>query len=296
MFQIAGHTMGTPEYTVTEAIRLFSQIGADGAEIVVQDGYRSGLPCACDLETLKKVKDCAEENNIRIICLTPYNSRFNALDEQIRLEEVAAIENVIDYCVYLGADRIRIYGGNLSTGESDALEEKRAKLIESMRYLGKKAGEKGVTLVIENHFNTMALTARQSADLIRDIGCKNVRILYDQANLTFTGNEDYPEAIALQSGLIGHMHVKDLKFHEGNIAFTASDVSHPDESERNVYTRIVGEGILPWPEILRAVRATGYEDWLSLEYERRWHPDDIPDASIGMKQSIAYLRKVLAQL
>lgn len=38
MFKIAGHTMGTPEYTVAEALQLFHDIGLDGAEIVVQDG------------------------------------------------------------------------------------------------------------------------------------------------------------------------------------------------------------------------------------------------------------------
>ena len=129
-----------------------------------------------------------------------------------------------------------------------------------MRELGEKAHARGVTLVVENHFNTMTLTARQSADLIREVDSPGIRILYDQANLTFTGGEAYQEAVALQSGLIGHMHVKDLVFHEGNIAFTASDVSHPDESERNVYTRIVGEGILPWPEILKAVKSSGYTD------------------------------------
>lgn len=293
MFKISGHTMGTPEYTVTEAIELFSKIGADGAEIVVQDDYRSGLPCDCDRETLQAVKNCADKNGIRIICLTPYNSRFNSLDEPTRLQEVKAIEKVIDYCEFLGADRIRIYGGNLSTGESDMLPEKWSKLVESMQYLGDKAKAKGVTLVVENHFNTMTLTAKQSRDLIRDVGSEGVRILYDQANLTFTGGEDYKKAIELQSGLIGHMHVKDLVFHEGNTEFVASDVSHPDESERNVYTRIVGEGIIPWPEILKMVKAHGYEDWLSLEYERRWHPDDIPDASIGMKKSIEYLRGII---
>lgn len=290
MFYIAGHTMGTPEYTVTEAIELFGKIGLDGAEIVIQDGYRSGLPCDCDRRTLEEVKACAEKNNVKIICLTPYNSHFNSLNEEERLAECAAIEKVIDYCDFLGAKYIRIYGGNLSTGECDLLEEKRAKLVESMRDLAPKAAAKGVTLVIENHFNTMTLTARQSADLIKEIGCDSVRILYDQANLTFTGNEDYQEAIALQTGLIGYMHVKDLEFHEGNIAFVASDVSHPDESERNVYTRIVGKGILPWPQILQDVKDHGYEGWLSLEYERRWHPDDIPDASIGMKESADYLR------
>ena len=50
--KIAGHTMGTPEYTVNEAIELFHRIGADGAEIVVQDGYCSGIPCDCDEKSL----------------------------------------------------------------------------------------------------------------------------------------------------------------------------------------------------------------------------------------------------
>ena len=88
------------------------------------------------------------------------------------------------------------------------------------------------------------------------------------------------------------MHVKDLVFLEGK-DFVSSDVSHPDESERNVRTRIVGEGILEWPAILKSVKAHGYDGWLSLEYERRWHPDDIPDASIGMKKSIDYLKSIL---
>lgn len=296
MFKISGHTMGTPEYTVTEAIKLFSEIGADGAEIVIQDDYKSGLPCDCDEKILLEVKNCADENGIKIICLTPYNSKFNSLDEITRQKEIKAIEKVIDYCEFLGADRIRIYGGNISTGENDLLKEKWDKLVESMCYLGEKAKLKGVKLVVENHFNTMTLTAKQSADLIKEVNSEGVRILYDQANLTFTGGEDYKEAIAIQSGLIGHMHVKDLVFHEGNVAFVASDVSHPDESERNVYTRIVGEGILKWPEILKEVKKHGYEDWLSLEYERRWHPDDIPDASIGMKKSIEYLRKILKEI
>ncbi|MBQ1492254.1 MAG: sugar phosphate isomerase/epimerase [Blautia sp.] len=283
--------MGTPEYTVKEALRLFKEIGADGAEIVVQDGYQSGIPTGASDEVLKDIKACADENGIEIIALTPYNSHFNSLNEEERISELRAIEEVIHYCEVLGAKCIRIYGGNVSQGETDRLDEKRAKLVESMKYLGEKAMAAGVTLVVENHFNTMTLTARQSADLIRDVNCPGVRILYDQANLTFTGNEPYEEAVEIQSGLIGHMHVKDLKFHEGNTEFKSSDVSHPDESERNVYTRIVGEGVVPWKEILQDVKDHGYTGWLSLEYERRWHPDDIPDASIGMKKSIQYLRE-----
>lgn len=291
MFKIAGHTMGTPEYTVCEAIELMQKIGADGIEIVVQDDYRSGLPCDCDEKALAEVKQCAERNGIRIICLTPYNSYFNSLDETVRQSEIAAIKKVIGYCDYLGAKYIRIYGGNLAADDTENLPERRVKLVESMRELGDAAAEKGVTLVIENHFNTMAVSAKDSASIVTEIDHPAVRILYDQANLTFTDNEGYEEAIPVQQQYVSYMHVKDLVFKEG-VAFSSSNVARPDESERNVYTRIVGEGIVPWPQILRSVKERGYDGWLSLEYERRWHPDDIPDASIGMKQSLEYLRQI----
>ena len=82
-------------------------------------------------------------------------------------------------------------------------------------------------------------------------------------------------------------------FRENAGGFTSSDVSHPKEEERNVTTRIVGEGVIPWPDILQAMKDRGYPGWLSLEYERRWHPQDIPDAAVGMKQSAEYLRRVI---
>lgn len=292
-FLIAGHTMGTPEYTVTEAIELFAAIGADGAEIVVQDGYKSGIPCDCPPELLNEVKECAEKNSVQIICLTPYNSKFNSLDEDVRREEIRAIEKVIDYCEFFGAKYIRIYAGLFAAGEADEGGLKRKKLVESMRCLGDTAMAKGVTLVLENHFNTMTVSAAESADVVREINHPAVKILYDQANLTFTENEDYETAIPVQSGLIGYMHVKDLVFRNDRRGFVSSDVSHPKDEERNVITKLVGEGILDWPAILKMVRDHGFDGWLSLEYERRWHPEDIPDASIGMKKSIGYLREIV---
>ena len=289
--KFSGHTMGTPEYTVAEAIKLFHYMGFEGAEIVIQDGYHSGISCKCSEEELAEVKKSAEENDIIIACLTPYYSRFNDLDETVRTAEIEGILKVIDACKYLNSHYIRIYGGKLLAGDTKNLEARRERLIESMRYLGERAAENEVTLVVENHFNTMAVSAAESAKLIREINHPAVRILYDQANLTFTEKEDYEEAILIQHQYVDYIHVKDLVFKEG-IAFSSSDVFRPDQSERNVRTRIVGEGVIPWPKILKMIKEKGFNGWLSLEYERRWHPDDIPDASIGMKKSIEYLKSI----
>ena len=293
MFHIAGHTMGTPEYTVTEALELFHRIGLDGAEIVVQDGYKSGIPEDCPRELLREIREASRRLGIRIICLTPYNSRFNDSDEAVRNREIEGIRRVIGYAGYLGAGYIRIYGGNFAADDRDDTGEKLENLIRSMRFLGDEAREAGVKLVIENHFNTMTVSAADSIKVSRKIGHPNVGILYDQANLTFTCKEDYREAIPMQGEKIYYMHVKDLAFKGKNREFVFSDVSHPKEEERNVVTRIVGEGCLDWPGILKMVKDYGYNGWLSLEYERRWHPDDIPDASVGMKKSADYLRECI---
>ena len=42
--RIAGSTLGTPEQTVPEALELLAAAGLDAAEVIYQDGYRSGLP------------------------------------------------------------------------------------------------------------------------------------------------------------------------------------------------------------------------------------------------------------
>ena len=59
--KIAGHTMGTPEYTLDDAIRLFKGIGLDGVEIIVQNGYRCGIDEDTSEERLMEIKKLVEE-------------------------------------------------------------------------------------------------------------------------------------------------------------------------------------------------------------------------------------------
>lgn len=296
MFQIAGHTMGTPEYTVEQALTLFRDIGLDGAELVVQDGYRCAIPQQAEQHELEEIRNTADRLGLKIIALTPYYSRFNDLESGVREAEIRGIRRVIEYAGVLGAKYIRIYAGNYAQADTDPDGRKRACLVDSMRRLGEEAQRAGVTLVMENHFNTMTVSAADSISVAQEINHPAVGILYDQANLTFTGNEPWERALELQFAEIRYTHVKDLVFRGENTEFTSSDVSHPKEEERNVTTKIVGEGVIPWPAILQALKDRGYEGWLSLEYERRWHPQDIPDARIGMKRSADYLRSCFKQL
>lgn len=295
--KIAGHTMGTPEYSLEEAMRLFKKIGMDGIEIIIaQDGYSCAIPQDADDVQVLSVKRMAEEIGLEIAGITPYLNRFNDLDEDIRVAECQALKRVIDMAELLGTKNIRIYGGKFMPGEEDPRDIKLLRLVQSMRECGDYAQQKGISLNMENHFGTMTVTASKSSSISHDINRENVGVLYDQANLAFLPAEEYEEAIDLQSDCINYVHVKDLVYKNGSGGFVCSEVAKVNEEERTVSSRIPGEGILDWKLILSKLKSIGYDGWLSLEYERRWHPQDLPDASEGMKRGHDYIRRLLKEI
>lgn len=295
--KLAGHTMGTPEYTLPEAIKLFANIGLDGIEIIVQtDGYKPAIALDAGEKEIENVKKLADNAGLEIACLTPYLNLFNNVDEEIRQNECEQLKRVVRMAKMLNAPSIRVYGGRFVTGEEDDGNQKLHQLVRSMRECGDYAARYDVKLCLENHFGTMTTTARRTAEIVNLIDNPNVGILYDQANIAFFPAEEYEEAIELQKGKIYHIHVKDLVYRNGATPLICSEVSHINEEDRTVRSRIPGEGILNWPQILKELKGTGYDGWLSLEYERRWQTIDLPEASIGMTQGCRYIRKCLSNL
>jgi sugar phosphate isomerase/epimerase len=288
--------MGTPEIDLFEAIELFAKMNLDGIEIVVQEGYKCGFSPNADKQEILNIRDAVEKANLKVVCLTPYFSLFNSLDDKVRQQEIEGIKKLIGHAELLNAQYIRIYGGQFRADESDPGQAKRRRLVDSMRTLGDHALKANVTLAIENHFNTMTVTAKETAEIVAEINHPAVKILYDQANLAFVGAEEYSEAIPLQEDLIALVHAKDLVFREGKGPFRASSVSHVSEDERTVNSMIIGQGILPWPDILESLCKHGYDGWLSMEYERRWHPQDLPLAEEGMLDGSRYLKQCLQEL
>jgi L-ribulose-5-phosphate 3-epimerase len=292
--KIAGHTLGTPDHTVSEALELFARAGLDAAEVIYQDDYKSGLPVG-DAAAAAEAARVADGEGIPIIGLTPYTTAINATDERIRAAAVDELRSAIDIAHAIGANRIRVYSGAWQPDRKDHAAHW-AQLVRSFQELSAPAADAGVVLCAENHFGTMTQTARDTAELIRAVDSPAVRVLYDQANLTFTHDEDFEDAFAVQGDLIGHVHVKDLVFKDPNAPFVASETARVHAEERAVMSRVVGDGILAWSSILRRLREVGYDDVLSLEYEYRWHPQDLEAPEIGFRRGAEHLRTLLRQL
>lgn len=287
---IAGHTLGTPEHTVPEAIHLFAAAGLDAAELIWQDDYRSGIPESASERTLRDVERASAETGLPIIALTPYMTEINSLDENARIRDVERFASCLAIADRLGARLVRAYAGNYTPARVTEHAALWQQLVRSLRELAPVASRHGVVIAVENHFNTMTMSAAETVALVTEVDSPNVRILYDQANLTFTHSEDPVSAVAAQSDLIAHVHAKDLIFVDRDRAFYAAEVATVSSEDRAVRSRVVGDGELDWAAILTDLLSRGYAGAFSLEYEYRWHPADLPSPAEGFRLGAERLR------
>jgi sugar phosphate isomerase/epimerase len=292
--RIAGHTLGTPEQTVPEALALFAAAGLDAAEVIYQDGYRSGLPLR-ERRPAEEARRASDDLGIPIVGLTPYTTGINAVDDGQWRSAVDEFRGAIEIAQIVGADRLRVYAGAWHPGDQDHATHW-DRLLEALGTLAPEASAAGVRLCVENHFGTMTQSAAETARLVREVAHDAVRVLYDQANLTFAHDEPYEEALRIQGDLVGHVHVKDLVFTDPDAPFQASETARVAASERTVRSRVVGDGIVPWTGILSTLAALGYDDVLSVEYEYRWHPADLPDPTVGFARAARALRGIFADV
>jgi L-ribulose-5-phosphate 3-epimerase len=288
---LLGHTLGTPDLTPSQALDLFAASGLDGGELIWQDDYKGAIPESDDGRVATEVKAHADTLGLRIGCLTPYVTKLNSLDEDVRLSEVRRLERAIRTAEALECPRIRVYGGTLLGDEPERDVPKLwARLVISLRRLGEMAIDHGVVLCIENHFGTMTVSAADTVALVEEVDSAGVGILYDQANLAFTHREDFTEAVRLQAKWIRHVHVKDLEFIHPDRMLKTTQVASIDKSERIHASRMIGDGILDWSDIVDALVGVGYDGSYSLEYEYRWNPEDLPEPAVGFPESARRLR------
>ena len=289
---IAGHTLGTPGRDLAEALRLFGTAGLDAAEVIYQDDYPAAISPS-DPRSAQQAAAIADAEGVPIVALTPYTTSINSVDAASWQQGIDEFRACLEAAHTVGASRVRVYAGAWHPGDTDHARHWE-QLRSALTVLAPEAADAGVVLCVENHFGTMTQTAADTARLVSEVGSPSVRVLYDQANLTFTHDETWQEAFAVQGGLVSHVHVKDLVFKDPEAPFRASDTARVKAEERAVRSRVVGTGVVPWPAILEELVRRGYDDVLSLEYEYRWHPRDLPAPEIGFKDSALALREMLA--
>lgn len=220
-------------------LRDIKATGFDGVEIPIFDGMPD------DYRRLGDLLDTIGLERTAVSAMGDPAMNLIGADAATRAAGVAHVRWAIDCAAALGADTLS--GPLHSTlghfsGDGPTREELE-RSVASQRAIGEHAALRGVTIGLEalNRFecylvNTMeALSAHVDA-----IGHPNIRAMYD----TFHANIEEADPIGAftrNCGNIVHVHIS--------------------ENDRGV----PGRGNIPWDETFAAIRASGYDGWLTIE-------------------------------
>jgi sugar phosphate isomerase/epimerase len=267
--------MGTPDLNLRGAMKLFKEIGYDGIEVrCAKDGQIDTT--IADDEFIALAKSWCSEYGISIVCLTPYFKDF--VSDQRELE-LARMRRAIQIASILDCPNVRAYGGIDPDQSSYPRQQIWEKTASGLRELGHYAQRLGVRLCVETHAYTLTLTAKETRAMVDEVGLPNVGVLFDPAWIAWAREESVADAAATLGDRIFHCHYKDFKF-----------LSREAKPEKE--SCLMGEGDVPWTEIVAELRKTGYDGVMSDEYEKYWNPDVLPEPGVGMKKNMEYVRRL----
>lgn len=267
-FKLAFSTLGCPDWTIEEVGRHAGQYGYDGIELRLLDGEI--VPDELDADGRRRIK--AALGNVAL-CAVGTSCRFTFQDAEERARNRRSAEKYLAMANDLGSPMIRVFGGHPNDGQTP---ERRIELIaESLNELAPAAERAGVRIVLETH-DVMAV-GRSVADVLSRVPSRAVGALWD-VHHPFRNGETLEQTWDLLKDRLYHTHVKDGRL----------------EGDREQLV-LLGEGRVPVKEFLGVLHQNGWDGWVSVEWEKKWHPE-IPGPEVAMPHHAKTLRSYLRDI
>jgi 3-dehydroshikimate dehydratase len=140
-------------------------------------------------------------------------------------EHLSRFDRALHLAEYYGAPRIRVFSFYIPPGDDPAAH--RPAVVERMAELARRAGQRGVTLFLENEKGIYGDTAARVADVIESVGSPFLVHAFDPANYVELG-QSIDDAWSRLRSHVKHFHVKDydVKTHR-NVPAGAGDGQIP---------------------------------------------------------------------
>ncbi len=225
---------------------------------------------------------------IPMMCCSP---DFTHPDTAFRENEIAKQKNWIDMTETLGGSYCRVLSGQrrpeLSTTEGIRLA---AKSIEAcLPY----AEERGITLIIENHYKDdfweypeFAQKMDIFCELVDSVHHSHFGVNYDPSN-TYLAGEDPLELLRRVSSRVVTMHASDRYLAEGTIADLRREEDGAEGYAKRLRHGEIGKGLNDYDAIFSELKSKGFDGWISIE--------DGVDGIDQLARSVAFLQKKIAQ-
>lgn len=243
-------TLGCPDWEWVRVLQEAVAMKYDGLELRGVNGELN-LPRAKPFlrQNLAATKRQLQELGLEVCCLGT-SARFH--EKETLDDNLALAKSHIDLAAELGAPFVRVFGDKISSAveRSQIVDQVANSLIQLADY----AQSTGVKVVLETHGDFS-----RSADILeimKQVSREEVGVLWDMHHPYRFFGEQPEETWQNISGYILHTHIKD------SIG-----------TKEDFHYCLIGEGDLPLRQCLQLLKNNGYDNWLVLEWEKKWHPE-----------------------
>ena len=243
-----------------EAIDTIKSLGIDAVELLMLD---DAVPAGETMQSYaKKLFEYAHGVGLDVPILS-MDSKLYCADPERELEYLCSMVDVAAECG-IGLMRFDIAYRFLGDEEVKNYKTVIKSVTPYIRRLADYAQEKGVKVVSENHGRIIQDSYRVE-ELMTTVDHKNFGYLCDIGN--FGGvDEDCASAVSRLLPYICFIHAKDALERSGMDYDPGRNFSRTRGGNFRRAT-IFGQGVVPVYQILKSLKAFGYDGYISLEYE-----------------------------
>jgi sugar phosphate isomerase/epimerase len=270
--RFAYSTLACPGRRLEEALELGAEAGYEGVELRLIDGEL--IDPGMSAQDRRRVAGACARAGLPIV----------AVDSSIRVaapadpgQTLAEIGAFLDLAAEWSAPTVRVFGGELP-GEPAARQERLAAAAGLLEQAGDRAGRAGVRVGVETHDSFLA--SATVAELLALVPSPWVGAVWDSHHPCRAG-ESAAQVYANIGSRLCLAQVKDA----------VRTGTGPDDWR----LVLLGKGDVPVREMLGLLFRGGYDGWVSVEWEKRWHPE-IEEPEIALPQHLRLLRSWAAEL
>ncbi|MBQ8533858.1 MAG: AMP-binding protein [Clostridia bacterium] len=176
----------------------------------------------------------------------------------------------IEKCVEI-ASNLKIPFIRLRAEKSEDFEVANTNTFNLVNAVLPAARKNGVTLLIETaglYCNTVKLR-----ELLESFACDDVAALWNMSAAYFGAGETPDDIIKNLGAYVRHVHMNDAKIVDGEVEFC-----------------LLGEGELPFKDIMLALRSVNYDGFISLVWNPAWC-EELDDMEIIFSQFVGFMKQ-----
>jgi sugar phosphate isomerase/epimerase len=266
------------EMDILDVIEWVAELGGEHIEIVPV-----GFSLDDDPGLISAIVNKTREAGIEISNYAIGANFITSNDEEYE-QEIERVKKQVDIANQLGVKLMRhdVAWRPPAEGSIAQFEEDLPKLVHACQIIADYASNYGITTSIENH-GFYVQSSERVQTLINHVNKENFKTTLDSGNFLCV-DEDPVSAVKKNISYSSMVHFKDFYVrpsykNPGNGWFKSS-------TENHLRGAIFGHGDIDVYEIVRVVKASGYNGYISIEFE------GLEDCKLGAKTSFENVKRI----